>query len=60
MPLISFSSATKFVSVRISQGKLDLFENYKGFNIFFRLIDLEAIVPSLPIASAGLLRGRGR
>ena len=35
LPLIFFSSAIRFESVRCSLGKLDLFENYKGFNIIF-------------------------
>ena len=43
LPLIFFQLRHK-IRICSVMGKLDLFENYKGFNI----IDLEAIVPSLP------------
>ena len=55
-----FSSAIKFVSVRWSWGKLDLFENYKGFNIFFPIDWPRSNSTIPPIASDSLSRGRGR
>ena len=60
LPLISFSSAIRFVSVRCSLGKLDLFKNYKGFNIIFPIDWPRSNSTIPPIASAALLRERGR
>ena len=60
LPLIFFSSAIRFVSVRCSLGKLDLFKNYKGFNIIFPIDWPRSNSTIPPIASAALSRGRGR
>ena len=58
--LIFFSSAIKFVSVRWSYGKLDLFKNYKRFNIIFPIDWLRSNSTIPPIAIAALLHERGR
>ena len=60
LPLISFRSAVNFVSVRWSLRKLDLFENYKGFNIIFPIDWPRSNSTIPPIASASLSRRRGR